>query len=313
VEDYEEILRKEPGLDFRAIKERYGVGSMCSSCEYEAKGLLIEFPLTQRAKPPRPTLRKVVEGYMGWLRSAQKGGAKRESRSEGKTYYTGIFAMRKNGLATRLAVANLTFPEHEANANGGEVRFEAALFGSEGEELGRSREMVLRDGESREYRLEELFPEVVGELVGSIYVNFPDLRQTGSLRPYGILVSESEAVRARCHYHDKFGCFQEPGYVQNTSPFELGQECWMAVAKCQAKPYETEVGLLLGGRRSTGELKIPAMGSRWVKLEDIFSGDGFVDVRSGEPGLFWLENPQHVMVYFFWYSPSSRTWMGQHH
>ncbi len=90
-------------------------------------------------------------------------------------------------------------------------------------------------------------------------MDFPLLAQTGSLRPYGILTA-TDGGEARCHYHDKFGYFKEPGYVHSTSPFEPGQTTWFAVANCQNLPYRTEAFLKVGGKKTQRPLRAPAHG-----------------------------------------------------
>jgi hypothetical protein len=159
----------------------------------------------------------------------------------------------------------------------------------------------------------DLFPELEGEFTGGLYVEYDQLLQTGSLRPYGVLVNSGHEFRARCHYHDKFGTFREPGFFQNTSPFEPGQECWMALANCQPRVYETQVNVKFGNRKLSTQLRVEPMAALWVKLESLFEELPGVPEADRSPGLFWLENPQHVMVYFFWFNRGPKTWMGQHH
>ena len=55
------------------------------------------------------------------------------------------------------------------------------------------------------------------------------------------------------------------------------------------------------------------MGAAWLKLEDLFPEVAHIPAEKRSPALFWLENPQHVMLYFYWFNEVSRTWMGQHH
>jgi len=311
VEDYEEMLSKSPNADYAALKAEFGIGTMCSSCEYEAKGILVEKLGSRRrggSTKPVPGLIDRLKGN-AWDAARAVGLAKPIHKR--KTYYTGIFFMRKDGLESRLAVSNVKFPEHEKNANGGKVEFTATLYGDEGNKIAQSKKFILRDGASAELTLAEMFPDFRADFVGSLYIDFPNLAQTGSLRPYGILTSSSSP--ARCHYHDKFGYFDEPGYVQNTSPFEPGQTCWMAVSNCQDRAYESEVFLKIGGRKLSASLSLPAMASCWIKLEDLFGAENLPAAEERSPALFWLENPQHVMVYFFWFNESSNTWMGQHH
>jgi len=170
----------------------------------------------------------------------------------------------------------------------------------------------VKDGQTLELAPRDLFPELAGDFVGGLYVDYETLAQTGSLRPYGVLVSTTGEVRARCHYHDKFGLFAEPGFVQNSSAFEPGQTCWMALANCQPKAYQTAVHVKRGEEKYSAQLSVPAMGARWLRLADLFPS-AQITAEKDAPGLFWLENPQHVMVYFFWMNETAKTWMGQHH
>ena len=87
----------------------------------------------------------------------------------------------------------------------------------------------------------------------------------------------------------------------------------MALANCQPLPYETDVCVKVDGRKFTAKLSVGAMASRWLKLEDLFPELAEVPTEKRSPALFWLENPQHVMLYFYWFHEASRTWMGQHH
>lgn len=312
VDDYEEIVRKEPGADFAAIKAKYGVGSMCSSCEYEAKGLLLELPLTQRAHQRVSWTDRLKKGIAAGRQLASDIVARRKRGNGRYTYYSGIFFMRREGLESRLAVSNLTFPERRKNPNGSKVSFTARLHGDGGEQLAVSKQIVVPDNSSMELTIGEMFPGVKGEFTGSLYVDFPSLFQTGSLRPYGILTG-GPSGEARCHYHDKFGYFTEPGYVHNTSPFEPGQTCWLAVANCQNLPYRTEAKVKFADRTLAAPVDIPPMGSYWIKLEDLFGTKNLPPEDRRSPALFWLESPQHVMAYFFWHNDEANTWTGQHH
>jgi bacterioferritin-associated ferredoxin len=317
---FEEMLDQEPSPSYPLLNEKYGIGSMCSSCEYEAKGLLTEYLLLHPEKNGRKP-RKGPRGLRADLRFAWKQLRERFSPSEQvtkergakpKLYHTGIFFMRQAGLESHLVVSNLRFPEHETNINGQAATFRARVFGEDGKPLAVSRPICVADGESLELTPKNLFPDVRGDFVGGLYVDYDELAQTGSLRPYGVLVNTAADALARCHYHDKFGLFRDPGYFQNTSPFEPGQPCWMALSNCQPIAYETEVVAKFGARKFAASLRVPPMANRWIKLEELFPS---LDVPAAERahGLFWLENPQHVMVYFFWFNERARTWMGQHH
>jgi hypothetical protein len=212
-----------------------------------------------------------------------------------------------------LVISNLGFPESPENANGEQVTFIATLHGQDGVLLGVSSQMSVGDEQSREFTPQELFPEVKGDFVGGIYVDFQAIAQTGSLRPYGMLVGVDPSIRARCHFHDKFALLRDPGYFQNTSPFEPGQTCWMAVANCQPRAYNSTVHLKTKERQFQTQIDLAPMAAAWVKLEDLFPETQSMTPSVLSPALFWLDNPQHIMVYFFWHNVDFNSWMGQHH
>jgi bacterioferritin-associated ferredoxin len=329
-EDLRRILNESDAPTYAALKAAYGIGGQCTSCEYEVKGLLDEH-LGERflalkkaaARPPvNPGVRgnRLTRFFRRMRGSPIQAPApvrapeppKPKGPTEKETYRTGVFFLRKDGLETHLAIANLQFPEHASNPNGPAVTFHVSLYGEDGRHLATSREITLPNNSSIECAPSDLFPGVRGEVIGAIYTDFDKVAQTGSLRPYGVLVNTTSAARARCHYHDKFALFTDPGFFQNTSPFEPGQTCWMSISNCQTKPYESDYHLQAGGKTLSGRLTLDPMASRWVKLADLFPG---LDPTASDlsPGLFWLENPQHVMVYFFWHIEAPNIWMAQHH
>lgn len=320
---FEEILEEMPCPSFPDLKREHGIGSLCSSCEYEAKGVLQEYLLLhpEKTAPKRkgPVGLRQELSY-AWreikcrLRPAKPKKQKDHSAGSGaKAYHTGIFFMRRDGLESHLVVSNIAFPEHPRNINGSSAKFRATLYGADGTKRAVSKPIEVADNQTLELSPADLFPEVTGDFTGGLYVDYDDLHQTGSLRPYGVMVNVSPEFRARCHFHDKFGLFRDPGFFQNTSPFEPGQECWMAVANCQPSAYQTDVFLKIGGQKLSAKLELGPMAATWVKLESLFPEVASISVEQRSPALFWLENPQHVMAYFFWYNAKSRAWMGQHH
>ncbi len=64
------------------------------------------------------------------------------------------------------------------------------------------------------------------------------------------------------------------------------------------------------GRKFTAKLALGPMCSAWLKLEDIFQN---LPAVGRLLALFWLGNPQHVMLCSCQFNSASRTWMGQHH
>ncbi len=326
-EDLEKILSASEMPTYADLKTAYGIGGRCTACEYEIKGLLDEH-LTERiarkksapasTAPPR---RKWLSRFFGRKRDAAPPApapaprpvAKRPNALEVPVAYrAGVFFLRKDGLESHLAIASLQFPEHTANPNGAAVTFHVSLYGEDGAHLATSREFTMPNNSSIECAPADLFPGLSGDVVGAMYIDFEKVAQTGSLRPYGVLVNTASSARARCHYHDKFALVDDPGFFQNTSPFESGQTCWMSISNCQQRRYESDYHLQFAGTTLDGKITVEPMASRWVKLADLFPG---LDPARPDlsPGLFWLDNPQHVMVYFFWRIDASNVWMAQHH
>ena len=331
-DDFKKILAESGSPTYAALKAAHGIGGQCTSCEYEVKGLLDEhlgerFLALKNAPAPvlkPPPRKKGLAGLLQRMRGApaivvpppspaRPAPAKAEPAPLiRETYRTGVFFIRKDGLETHLAIANLQFPEHPANPNGPAVTFHVSLYGEDGAHLATSREMTIPNNTSIECAPADLFPGITGDVIGAIYTDFDNVAQTGSLRPYGVLVNTTSTARARCHYHDKFALFTDPGFFQNTSPFEPGQQCWMSISNCQPQPYESDYHLQAAGQTLSGHLSLAPMASRWIKLADLFPAhDSTRPVLS--PALFWLDNPQHVMVYFFWHIQASNLWMAQHH
>lgn len=317
-----ELMEETPHPTFEALKREHGIGSLCSSCEYEAKGELQEYLMLHPEKAKAPTGVQGLRHEMGYAWRELKRrtwnllyGNPSAGLANGaaKAYHTGIFFMRRDGLESHLVASNLRFPEHAQNINGAQASFRATLFGENGAELATSRPMSVADGATVELSPTDLFPEVKGDFVGGLYVEYDSLLQTGSLRPYGVMVSTSPAFRARCHYHDKFGLVNGPGFFQNTSPFEPGQDCWMAAANCQPLPYRSKVFLKMGITKFSADVELGPMAAAWLKLADLFPEVASVPVAERSPALLWLENPQHIMVYFYWFNAANATWMGQHH
>jgi bacterioferritin-associated ferredoxin len=277
-ERFEEMLDEMPCPNFPGLKKEHGIGSLCSSCEYEAKGVLQEYvmlhPEKMIAKPKRPEgLRE--EMAFAWkelnkrFRPAKPKRQLDQSQSTGpKMYHTGVFFMRRDGLESHLVASNLAFPEHPSNVNGASASFTATLFGEQGEKLAVSRPIPVRDEQTLELSPADLFPEVKGDFTGGLYVDYQGLTQTGSLRPYGVMVSTVPDFRARCHYHDKFGLFRDPGFFQNTSPFEPGQKCWLALANCHRGPRESRWSQI------HGEAEHSADGCRMGKIGGSISRSG---------------------------------------
>jgi hypothetical protein len=179
---------------------------------------------------------------------------------------------------------------------------------------GISKQLSLAAQASREYTLAELFPHLEGDLLGAIYVEYSKLHLTGSLRPYAVLLATGpeRAALSRSHYHDKYATFIDPGYFQTAFPCFPGQTCWVAIANCQAKEYASSVTLKTPTKRYETQLRLAPMETVWRPLLEFFPE---VDpaAQDLDPALFFLDNPQHTMVWFFWQSDVHHTWIANHH
>src|SRR5581483_2291626 len=269
-EDFEKILAESESPNLRELKDRHGIVGQCTSCEYEVKGLLEEH-LAERVLKKKEEKTKKLPKKNRWEQISKNVRAMfaRQAKPQLETYRTGVFFLRKDGLESHLVVSNLQFPESEKNPNGDHVDFHVTLYGEEGAQLARSRDIRLPNNGTLECTPADLFPELDSDVVGAMYIDFDNVAQTGSLRPYGLLVNTDSTSRARCHYHDKFALFTDPGFFQNSSPFEPGQTCWMALSNCQPKVYESDYHVQFSGKKFSGHIRVEPMASRWVRLRDL--------------------------------------------
>lgn len=299
-------------LTYSDLQRDMEVGLQCASCEYEVKGALDDY----RAEvgiaseiDDRPLLlqkRGIRDSIKHWIAAIQ-GKHTRDMKA-------GLFVIRKGGLESALVVSNLDFPELEKNSNGQKVTFRATYYDQAGVLRATSAPIVLPARESREYPLSELFPQLQGDLVGGLYVDFHRLHLTGSLRPYAVLksVENGRATLSRSHYHDKYATFTDPGFFQTAYPCYPGQTCWVAIVNCQDREYQTAVSFKTASGRYDTHLKLGPMETLWQPILQFFPE---IDpaVEKLDPALFFLDNPQHVMVWFFWHSDLHQTWIANHH
>jgi bacterioferritin-associated ferredoxin len=308
-EKLQQILAERKDIHFADLYNEYGVGSQCASCEWEVKALLDDHRAELGLQwETDGTPRREQFKRRSWLDLFREPFEPLKAN-----YRTGLFAMRKGEFETKIVISNLGFPENHFNPNGHRVRFQVLLDGEHGERLGASKILSLSSNHSGEYSLSHLFPSVRGDVIGAFYIDFFNLRMTNSLRPYGLLESDGKGGgAARCHYHDKYALFMDPGYFQTQWAFTAGQTCWMAVCNCQDIPYESAYFLRNSERLLSGHFSLPPKHSRWIRVSDLFSHEPFDPVEFRE-SLFYFENPQHVMMWFFWHAESANCWVGQHH
>lgn len=309
--DIMRLLNKRDGMGFAELYEEHGISAQCASCEFEVRGLVddhhAEKGITGEISQRDP-VRKQHEGipFVRWISKAL-------FRSK-VSLKGGLFALMTPDLESKVVLSNLNFPEGNYRPNGRSIRFRISVVDSCGKTVAEKR-YELASNASRSYPLSEVYPECPQNFVGAFYLEFFNLEMTGSLRPYAVLEAKRAApsVGARCHYHDKYATFIDPGYFQTAWPFQPGQECWIAASNCQNLPYHANAVLKGGSREIKSAFSLPPFGSRWSRIGDLFDPNALGDPQDFEPGLFFLDCPQHIMIWFFWHNISTKTWIGNHH
>ena len=311
VADIRALLSQRKEIGFAELYEEHGVGSQCASCEFEVRGLVndhrAEIGISDEVSDRDPVRRQ--NRRLDLVRRVARFLKPPRVNLRG-----GLFALMTEELESKLVVSNLDFPEGNFRPNGGATRFRISVFDSTGRKVA-SRKEKIPANHSREFSLSEVYPGCAAPFVGAFYVDFYDLDMTGALRPYAILEKRDARVSAgaRCHYHDKYATFIDPGFFQTTWPFYSDQECWLAVSNCQPVSYKAKA-ILKGATRSlSADFELPPFGSKWSRIADLFGSGELGDTSDFDPGLFYLDCAQHVMVCFFWRHLPSESWTGNHH
>lgn len=294
-------------LTYSDLQRDLEVGTQCASCEYEVKGALDDYraevgiasevddrPLLLQRRGVRETIRHLIATLRGKTTRHMKAG---------------VFTIRQTGLESAVVISNLDFPELEKNSNGRKITFRASFVDQVGQIRATSETISLPARASHEYSLAELFPELRGDLIGATYIEFQRLHLTGSLRPYAVLKAPGHS---RSHYHDKYGMFTDPGYFQTAFPCFPGQTCWAAIVNCQDREYRSSVTFKTPDSRYETQLRLGPMEAVWQPVLQFFPEINLA-AETLDPALFFLDNPQHVMVWFFWQSDLHRTWIANHH
>lgn len=299
-------------LTYSDLQRDFEVGLQCASCEYEVKGALDDYraevgiasevddrPLLLTNRGIKKKIKSLVASFLGKDTHGMRAG---------------LFVLRQPGMESAVILSNLDFPELEKNPNGREVVFRATYVDQAGQVRATSALLTLPARASREYSLTELFPQLQGNLVGGVYLDFQRLHLTGSLRPYAVLksVENERGSLSRSHYHDKYATFTDPGFFQTAYPCFPGQTCWVAIVNCQDREYESAAVLKTMGSRYETRLELGPMETIWQPILKFFP-EVNPAIENLDPALFFLDNPQHVMVWFFWYSDLHHTWIANHH
>ena len=310
-DDVQKMLRETNGASMESLKKYYQVGTRCTSCEYEIKDLITVYREEQQQAD-------LAVGGRGVPLGRRIGAAYRRfklhvlRRVTARRY--GIFILRRNGMESSLVLSNMRFPEDHINANGAAISFRVVLFDRAGRNVARSRTLKLRNNQSREYWLSDLFPGLKGDLTGMLFIDYGVLTQVGSLRPYCCFNFRraNGEYRGRWHYHDKFRTGPYNGHYHCNHPLVAGQVCHLAASNPVGLPYRSRLFLrTTDGRGYETTIEIPPHGSCWLTVPELFPD---ITSRQGESNsLMWLENNQALMVWFFWHKQADDIWLVQHH
>lgn len=307
-----EILDETRGAPYEVLQEHYQVGGRCTSCEYEVKDMLKTWREERVFDTVGISKFRISFGRRAstWYRQFKLAILNRLAIRR-----FAVFVLRKKGLSSSVVLSNLTFPEDRLNVNGESVHFSATLRGEGGALLAQRIGLKLSANQSAEYSLEQLFPSVCGDVIGTVYIDFSSLRAVGSLRPYCVFnFAHSDPPRTgRWHYHDKYAAHDYNGHYHCNHPFPAGEDCWMAISNPLDRPYRSKIHFRAsdGVIRST-ELTIPPLGSQWQQVRELFKVSHPTDWFDGN-ALVWFESQQRLMVWWFWKTRASGLWIVQHH
>jgi hypothetical protein len=185
------------------------------------------------------------------------------------------------------------------------------LFDPDGAPLGSRRLRLARNG-SLVVELSQVLPEAArGRLPsGQVQIDFEG-PQLGSSRAYLHWYNDHSLTSS----HEKFGLTIPAvgGYwtvpnVQDSDDYRVH----LAIANLDARPYTSSIVLkdAEGHPRET-RLDLPPNGSRFVSLPDLFPDlAAFLDHRPGI--LYFGNNHQAAMYYYFVHNERLGTWRAQH-
>ena len=195
-----EMFESVPQASFGQLKDLYKFGDRCTSCEIEVRDMLDDF---QKGRLQRRNGRLPLRVWVRLFR--QRRQAFREAKERQKTALrrAGLFVISDDRIESVLVLSNVGFPEDKRNANGRRVAFKALLYDAGGQRVAES-DQSLRNGASRDYSLEQLFPnvQIPKPFVGCLYLDFYRLWELGSLRPYCLFRDKKGC--SLWHYHDKY-------------------------------------------------------------------------------------------------------------
>lgn len=87
----------------------------------------------------------------------------------------------------------------------------------------------------------------------------------------------------------------------------------MAISNPCGVPYVGDVQLRTAdGRMWRRTFSLPAHGSHWGPIRDLFPGQPTLP-ESDSNALLWFAHNQRLMVWFFWHKVADNLWIVQHH
>jgi hypothetical protein len=212
-------------------------------------------------------------------------------------------------MRTRVCVSNLEVPEAHQLCQPTKVL--VRLFDPEGGPLA-SRRFHLARNASVVLELGELLPRAArGRLPsGQVQIDFEG-PQLGSSRAYLHWYNQ----RSLTSSHEKFGLTipAVAGYwtvpnVQDSDEYRVH----LAITNLDTRPYTSSIVLKdAEGHPREVSLRLPPNGSRFVALPDLFpDAAAFLDHRPGI--LYFGNNHQPAMYYYFVHNQKLGTWRAQH-
>ncbi len=304
-----EIAADAGSVDFDHLRTYYEIGSRCTACEIDVRDFLHE--LAQDRVP-----RTGTSGVPLRVRARTHARAlKAEARIRTRQLLNwprrfAVFMVRGHGFESELVLSNLCFPDDARNANGRAVKFDTQLRDAQGREVGPVKRWSLESDHSRAYALDDLAPEVPGEFVGTVFLRFYGLRETGSLRPYCRLRHHrtSAGYQGSTHYHDQFLTRPHYQHVIVTHPIVEGQRCFLALSNPLDETYRSPLHLRSGEEEWTVDVEIPGHGAMWAPVDALFP-----DAPAQATDAFlWLGSADTVMAWFFWHHTQADVWVAQH-
>jgi bacterioferritin-associated ferredoxin len=301
-----QMFESAPQASFGQLKELYRFGDRCTSCEIEVRDMLHDF---KGGRLQRRNGRLPWRLRLRLLRKRREAFLEAKERQKTSLRRAGLFVISDDRVESMLVLSNVGFPEDRRNPNGRRVEFKAQLHNAGGQLIAESSHS-LRNGASRDYTLERLFPErrIARPFVGCLYLEFRQLWELGSLRPYCLFRDREGSTL--WHYHDKYRGNQNVGYYHASPIFLAGRRCWLMACNLMEQPYRSPAFLTVAGETARTEIEIPAMGTIWAPVESLFQTDAPAEDLSS---VFWFENRDPIMVWFAWEKPGEGIWTVQHH